>query len=481
MTSTFTPNKNLELPGYNDYVDSWNTPVNADFTAVDTALGGVTNLNATAVSGDVTLTSTQYRPFQIVVTGTLTANVRYLIPASVGGQWTVTNSTTGAFTVKIASAAGGSDITLPSGTTMVSCDGTATGMRLSITSTGVARVDSFSGGTTGLTPSTATTGAVTLAGTLGVSNGGTGLTAAPVSGQIPIGNGTGYTLAQLTAGSGVTITNGAGSVTIAATGGGTVTSVNVSGGSTGLTTSGGPVTTSGTITLAGTLGVGYGGTGVTTTPSNGQLLIGNGSGYTAATLTAGTNMTITNASGSITLAATSGQFQTQLFTASGTWTAPAGVTKARVTVIGGGGGGGTDPCGGGGGGDGGGVTALVTVTPGTAYTITIGTGGANGNPNGGAGTTSSFGSLATATGGTGAINSTNGTNGSGSTTGTANSLKSASYQNRGMFGGIRVPGNTAAQTWTTSNVYGAGLGGAGVSSGSSGGGVSGIVYIEWVG
>ena len=131
MTSTFTPNKNLELPGFNDYVDSWNTPVNADFTAVDTALGGVTNLNATAASGDVTLTSTQYRPLQIIISGTLTANVRYLIPSSVGGQWTVTNSTSGAFTVKIASAAGGSDITLPSGTTMVSCDGTSGGMRLS--------------------------------------------------------------------------------------------------------------------------------------------------------------------------------------------------------------------------------------------------------------------------------------------------------------------------------------------------------------
>jgi len=39
-------------------------------------------------------------------------------------------------------------------------------------------VASFSGGTTGLTPSTASTGAVTLAGTLGVTNGGTGQTTA---------------------------------------------------------------------------------------------------------------------------------------------------------------------------------------------------------------------------------------------------------------------------------------------------------------
>lgn len=55
---------------------------------------------------------------------------------------------------------------------------------------------------------------------------------------------------------------------------GTVTSVDVSGGSTGLTFSGGPITTSGTITMAGTLGVGYGGTGNTTLTSHG-VLIGN--------------------------------------------------------------------------------------------------------------------------------------------------------------------------------------------------------------
>lgn len=39
-----------------------------------------------------------------------------------------------------------------------------------------APVTTFSGGTTGLTPSTATSGAVTLAGTLAVANGGTGIT-----------------------------------------------------------------------------------------------------------------------------------------------------------------------------------------------------------------------------------------------------------------------------------------------------------------
>jgi hypothetical protein len=52
----------------------------------------------------------------------------------------------------------------------------------------------------------------------------------------------------------------------------------------------------------GTIAVGYGGLGITTTPSNGQIPIGNGTNYTAATLTAGSGITITNASGSITVA-----------------------------------------------------------------------------------------------------------------------------------------------------------------------------------
>ena len=55
-----------------------------------------------------------------------------------------------------------------------------------------------------------------------------------------------------------------------------------------------------------TIGIGYGGTGVTSTPSNGQLLIGNGSGYSLSTLTAGSNISITNGSGGITIAATGG-------------------------------------------------------------------------------------------------------------------------------------------------------------------------------
>ena len=67
----------------------------------------------------------------------------------------------------------------------------------------------------------------------------------------------------------------------------------------------------GTITSATwngtTIGVGYGGTGQTSY-TDGQLLIGNSTGntLTKATLTAGSGISITNGSGSVTIAATGG-------------------------------------------------------------------------------------------------------------------------------------------------------------------------------
>lgn len=48
--------------------------------------------------------------------------------------------------------------------------------------------------------------------------------------------------------------------------------------------------------------VSKGGTGLSATPTNGQLLIGNGSGFAAARITAGSGITVTNGAGSISLA-----------------------------------------------------------------------------------------------------------------------------------------------------------------------------------
>lgn len=67
-----------------------------------------------------------------------------------------------------------------------------------------------------------------------------------------------------------------------------------------------------------------------------------------------------------------------VITASGTWTAPAGVTSVTVEVWGGGGAGGgnsTTVDGGGGGGGGGYSMAVIAVTPGNNYTVVVGAGG----------------------------------------------------------------------------------------------------------
>ena len=183
--------------------------------------------------------------------------------------------------------------------------------------TAASGVTTFSGGSTGLTPASATSGAITLAGTLALANGGTGATTAAAArtnlGATTVGaniftatNPSAITFLKVNADNTVVFESAATFRTSigAGTGNGTVTSVAISGGTTGLTTSGGPITGAGTITLAGTLVVGNGGTGLATTPGNGQLLIGNGSGYALANITAGAGITVTNGAGTISIATT---------------------------------------------------------------------------------------------------------------------------------------------------------------------------------
>jgi len=88
-----------------------------------------------------------------------------------------------------------------------------------------------------------------------VINGGTGLGTIPTNGKLLIGNGTGYTLNTLTAGTGITVTNGAGTITVASSG---ITSFSA--GTTGFTPSS---PTGGAVVLAGTLVIANGGTGAT--------------------------------------------------------------------------------------------------------------------------------------------------------------------------------------------------------------------------
>jgi len=162
-------------------------------------------------------------------------------------------------------------------------------------------------------------GASGITGTLAVGDGGSGQSTY-TNGQLLIGNTTGNTLAKatLTAGSNVSITNGTGTISIAATNT-TYTAgdgLDLSGTtfSTDLKADGGLVIEStevavdlGASSITGTLAVGDGGSGQTSY-TNGQLLIGNTTGNTLAkaTLTAGSGISITNGTGSVTIAASGG-------------------------------------------------------------------------------------------------------------------------------------------------------------------------------
>jgi hypothetical protein len=121
---SFTGNKNLELPANGSYVGFWNVPMNGDMTIIDSALGGVATL--TTLSGAYTLAVADYQPLILNVTGTLTANVTYTIPSGVGGQWIVSNQTTGAFTVTFTTGAvGGTTQIVNQGLqTLIASDGT---------------------------------------------------------------------------------------------------------------------------------------------------------------------------------------------------------------------------------------------------------------------------------------------------------------------------------------------------------------------
>src|SRR5690242_8090746 len=86
------------------------------------------------------------------------------------------------------------------------------------------------------------------------------------------------------------------------------------------------------------LPIGIGGTGVSSTPTNGQTLIGNGSGYALAAITAGKNVSVANGSGTITLdtSNTASVTSVDLKTAASTkiFTTPSGITAFIPTGVG---------------------------------------------------------------------------------------------------------------------------------------------------
>jgi hypothetical protein len=166
--------------------------------AIGTGGGSVTSVTGTGNVNGITLTGTVTSSGSLTLGGTLTnvdlaTQVTNTLPTNRGGTGQtvaqycnlltnvsgilpVANGGTGASTLTANAALIGNGTSgvlgLSPGTSgnVMTSNGT--------TWTSSAAVNSFNAGTTGLTPSTSTTGAVTLGGTLNVANGGTGATTA---------------------------------------------------------------------------------------------------------------------------------------------------------------------------------------------------------------------------------------------------------------------------------------------------------------
>lgn len=137
--------------------------------------------------------------------------------------------------------------------------------------------------------------------------------------------------------------------------------------------------------------------------TNGQLIIGStGATPVAASVTQGTNMTITAGAGTLSFASKGGLLGIQIFTSgtAQTYTPTSGTNNIVIELIGGGAGGGgtaatsgTQAAAGGGGGAGGYLRKLVTGMSGLTGTYTVGAaanGGSAGNNNGTAGNNTTF-------------------------------------------------------------------------------------------
>jgi hypothetical protein len=187
MTTGATGQLGLALPVQGELSGTWGDTVNNGLTQyINIAIAGTLTLtndgavtlanttgdaSASNVTSTLTGAGTVTAQFAIVrVTGTLTT-AKVVTGPSYSKTYTVVNAATGG--IVTFKAAGQTGVSVAVGeSAFVYFNGTDY-----VKLAGTVAVASFQTSLSGLTPSTATTGAVTLAGTLGVASGGTGLTA----------------------------------------------------------------------------------------------------------------------------------------------------------------------------------------------------------------------------------------------------------------------------------------------------------------
>jgi len=169
--------------------------------------------------------------------------------------------------------------------------------------TGGNGVTTFSGGSTGLTPSSPTTGAITLGGTLAIANGGTNGSSTPTAGAVAYGDGSAYAFTSAGTSGQILKSNGASAPSFVNVGSVAVASINF--GTTGLLPN---TSTQGAVTVSGTLATSNGGTGLggsTPFTSGGAVYATSTSALTTGTLpitAGGTGTTTATGSGNLVLA-----------------------------------------------------------------------------------------------------------------------------------------------------------------------------------
>lgn len=303
MASTYSTNLAIELIGTGDQAGAWGNTTNTNLgTLIEQAISGyVTQAVATGTDTSITIPNGATgvaRNMYIELTGTGGTNTNLIVPANKKLYFIYNNTSSGQVTVKVAGQTG---VSVPNGIKMILvCNGTDIVDATSYINGVSANITVLTAGSATITNLRATSAVITsltLSNPLGVAQGGTGSSTAPSNGQLLVGNGTGFTLNTLNGGPGVGITNAAGSITITATGTGFIGSVSAT---SPLQSTG---TQSITISLASAVPISLGGTGQTSAPANGHLLIGNGTSFVLSNLTAGTGVTITNGAGSITISA----------------------------------------------------------------------------------------------------------------------------------------------------------------------------------
>jgi microcystin-dependent protein len=103
--STTSPNKGYTVPTPNADNNTWGTMLQTTLNLIDQNLGG--NCTVPIASPSTTASSAQAACGIQKLTGVLSQNTTYILPAA-GGFWIIDNETTGGFTLTIITAAGGS-------------------------------------------------------------------------------------------------------------------------------------------------------------------------------------------------------------------------------------------------------------------------------------------------------------------------------------------------------------------------------------